>query len=559
MVDGETRDVEWTVNSNYIGIYDIGIIADASDQNVLDPQDITSQSIEITESVDVAINIQSPGSLDEFARGDEIPLKISVTKDGYPLIGVSVTASAEPVFLSEPFNEIGNGVYSKDVNVGGGVPKGSYGVTFYVDDGSHIYTETSSLDINPELDVSLDADKETYEILEPVNLDVHVTKRGQSVEADVQLKLVCDSETESSDGFHVDYGYYSYRHVISKYTPPGVCKFELNTTDEHGNYNFTYNEIVISPSAKEVYKVDFISPESQTKYKKGDSAKIRTKVTYGGDPLETANVTCRDPFSHWSIQLSHVEDGTYYGEYSIPKDAPLDYWILKCGAEENDLFGSDSVGVEITPLELKIEVISPTQTILEVGETARISLKLKYPDNSPLEDATVYIKSGSEIIYLNETSPGTYEADYTVKDQVTHSFDVYAEDRFGNEGFFEGKVILTGGFSPVNLYWFILPFILAVAALAGVVWKRGRREVIIKEEPSKPKIDKRAELQNQIKETERKIRDIEKAKDEVEKEYYERKIDEKTFNRMIQNYEQDRIRLNVELESLKKDLQDMSG
>jgi len=88
-----------------------------------------------------------------------------------------------------------------------------------------------------------------------------------------------------------------------------------------------------------------------------------------------------------------------------------------------------------------------------------------------------------------------------------------------------------------------------------VVWKRGRREVIIKEEPAKVKVDRREELQNKIRETERKIRDIEKAKDEVEKEYYERKIDEKTFNHMIQNYEQDRIRLNVELESLKKELQ----
>ena len=94
--------------------------------------------------------------------------------------------------------------------------------------------------------------------------------------------------------------------------------------------------------------------------------------------------------------------------------------------------------------------------------------------------------------------------------------------------------------------------------MTGVVWRRGKGQIIKKEviikEPSRPKVDKKTDLKEKIVDLDRKISNIEKSKDEVEQEYYQRKIDEKTFNKMVQSYEQERIRLNVERESLKKEL-----
>jgi hypothetical protein len=224
-------------------------------------------------------------------------------------------------------------------------------------------------------------------------------------------------------------------------------------------------------------------------------------------------------------------------------------------AETTDgYFGRKSLDVYVTQLELSLQRISPVQTIFQPGDVAEFKLKLTYPDNKPFRNATVYLKTGSETIRMNETGDGVYEGDYEVRSQGVFSFDVYAEDSFGNSGSFPGEIVLTAGFTPLSLYWLILPFVVVVLILAGVVWKRGRKEIIIKEEPSKPRIDRKTELKNQIAELDRKISDIEKAKEEVENEYYQRKIDEKTFNRMVQNYEQERIRLNVERESLKKEL-----
>ncbi|MCK4497436.1 MAG: hypothetical protein KAU24_04515, partial [Candidatus Aenigmarchaeota archaeon] len=444
------------------------------------------------------------------------------------------------------------------ISIGDTISKGSYIITVFVKRDSQIWTETTNVYVNPELDISLETDKNEYEILDKVTLQGQVLKNGKPVQASIKLKLVCPSRSFMEITLDTDSsGNYLYEYLISMATPAEVCRFELNTKDSEGNYNFTSKEIRIFPSEKEAYRIDFLSPEPGSKYKKGDSVKIRTKISYGDDPLEGAEVLCINPMFEESIELSEVGNGVYDGDYLIGKEAPLGLWILTCVAKTPDeYFGRKSVNVYITPLELKLTRISPSQTNFQPGDVVNILLKLTYPDNKPLENATVYLKVGNQIIYLNETSePGVYEVDYNLEDQGVFTFDVHAEDQFGNERLFPGEIILTAGFAPFSLLWFVLPFVIAVMLLAGVVWKRGRKEVIIKEEPAKPKVDRKTEVKNKIAELDRKINNIEKAKEEVEKEYYERKIDEKTFNRMVQNYEQEKIRLNVERDDLKKELE----
>ncbi len=555
---GESQEVSWVVNSSVIGAYGIGILADALNVDVIEPQSISYQNIEIIEGVNIGIDIQSPVRGETLARGDEFLLETRIMDNEYPLIGGFVTASSEGLFSAVQLNESVDGIYSKTIGVGNTITKGSYIITVFVKKDSQTWTETTNVYVNPELDVSLETDKNDYEILDKVTLQGQVLKNGKPVKASIKLKLVCPSRSFMEITLDTDNsGNYLHEYLISMATPAEVCRFELNTEDSEGNYNFTSKDLRIFPSEKEVYRIDFLSPSLGSKYKKGESVKIRTEVSYGDDPLEGAEVLCINPMFEESIALNEVGNGVYDGDYIIAKEAPLDLWILTCVAKTPDgYFGRKSVNVYITSLDLKLTRISPSQTSFQPGDVANILLKLTYPDNTPFENGTVYLKIGNQIIYMNETDEsGVYEVDYNFEDQGVFTFDVYAEDLFGNTGSFPGDIVLTAGFTPFSLLWFILPFLIAVMLLAGVVWKRGgRKEVIIKEEPAKPRFDRKTEVKNKIAELEKKVKNIQKSKDVVEQEYYERKIDEKTFNRMVQNYEQEVIALNVEIEELKKEL-----
>ncbi|UCD06989.1 MAG: hypothetical protein JSW41_04095 [Candidatus Aenigmatarchaeota archaeon] len=554
---GESQEVSWVVNSSIIGTYGIGILVDALDVDVIEPQSISYQNIEIIKGVNIGIDIQSPVRGETLARGDEFLLKTRIMDNEYPLIGGFVTASSEGLFSAVQLNESVDGIYSKTIGVGNTITKGSYIINVFVKKDSQTWTETTNVYVNPELDVSLETDKNDYEILDKVTLQGQVLKNGKPVKASIKLKLVCPSRSFMEITLDTDSsGNYLHEYLISMATPAEVCRFELNTEDSEGNYNFTSKDLGIFPSEKEVYRIDFFSPSPGSKYKKGESVKIRTEVSYGDDPLEGAEVLCINPMFEESIVLNEVGNGVYDGDYIIAKEAPLDLWILTCVAKTPDgYFGRKSVNVYITSLDLKLTRISPSQTSFQPGDVANILLKLTYPDNTPFENGTVYLKIENQIIYMNETGEsGVYEVDYNFEDQGVFTFDVYAEDPFGNAGSFPGDIVLTAGFTPFSLLWFILPFVIAVMLLAGVVWKRGRKEVIIKEEPSKPRVDRKTEVKNKIAELEKKVKNIQKSKDVVEQEYYERKIDEKTFNRMVQNYEQEVIALNVEIEELKKEL-----
>lgn len=553
---GESKSVEWIISSSQLGNYILGISADATDGNVID-SGTTSKELEIFEGIDIGIEILSPSGGQLFSRGDELLVKIKVTENDYPMAGGFVTASSDG-FFSTQLDYEGNGIYYKTISIADSVVKNSYIIKTYVKKDIQTFSEDTNVYVNPELEVSVNSDKYQYEILEKVRLQGQVLKKGKPIQATVKLELICPArsfkeillETDSSGNFYHEY-------LISMATPTETCEFEFYTEDQYNNYNSTSLEVGIFSSENEVYGIEFIQPVADTKFQKGDPVRIRTKVTYGGEPIEGAVVSCISPLLEDNIRLSDTGDGSYDGEYIIEKSAPSDLWILTCVAAKNESFGRKSVNVHITPLEIKLTEITPsTNDFFQPGDTAKIRLRLAYPDNSPFGNSTVYVKIGNKIIYLNETEPGFYEGDYDVKDQGIFAFDVYAEDQFGNSDMFSSGVVIMSGFAPLNLIWIVLPFVVAVGLLAGVVWKRGKREIIIKENiTEKPKTDKKTEIKEKIAELDRKIKDVEKAKDEVENEYYERKIDEKTFNRMIQNYEQDRIKFSVERDSLIKDLE----
>ncbi len=561
LASGESKQVEWTINSSQFGNYILGLWADATSDGVTD-SGTASRSVEIVKGSDISIDIQSPDTGKTLAMGDEFILKVEVKEGGYQMVGAQVTASSEKLFSSVELDEYSDGIYSKTITVGGGVGKGSHIISFYVKKDSQTFIKTTNVYVNPELDVSLELDSDDYEILDKVKLQGQVLKNGKPVKATIGLRLVCPSRefmeiTLETDGS----GNYQHDHLISTATPAEKCTFELNTVDSDGNYNHTSKEITIFPSGSDVYKVNFVSPLPDKKYDKGDTVKIRVGVLSGDDPLDGAEVVCMNPMLEENIYPQGIGNGNHETSYIIPNIAPDGLWVLTCVAGTDDgSFGKESTSVYINPMELRLEIISPSRTDFQPGEIANIRIKLSYPDNTPFSNSTVYLRIGGQNIYLEETEePGVYETSYEIKGQGA-VIDVYAEDQFGNEGSFSGGIIITAGFAPLNLYWIILPFVIAVLMLAGVVWKKGigrevvRKEVIIRE-PEKPKVDKKAELKERIQELDRKIANIEKARDTVEQEYYERKIDEKTFNKMAQNYEQERIKLNVDRDSLKKELE----
>ncbi len=558
---GESAQVEWTVTPDTSGSYIIGISADATDQWVMD-SGTASRGLEVFRGDDIAIGIRSPEQGATLSRGDSFLAEAMITEGGYPMQGAEATVSSEGLFAPAGLEDSGSGVYSRTISVGSSAEKGSYILNFYVKKDSNTYKAETNVYVDPELEVSLDTDAYEYEILEKVIIQGRVLDNGKPVKATGNLRLACPSRTFKDIVLETDgSGNYLHEYLLSMATPPETCRFELDTVDSHGNYNSTSSEVRIVPSEKETYKVTFISPLPESRFRKGDSVSIRIEATQGGEPLEGAEVRCMNPLLEEGIFLKQQGGGVYEGDYTITRESPSGMWVLTCVASTQDgYFGRKSLNVYITPLDVRLHTISPSKMIFQPGEVADISIALEYPDGRAFENATVYLAIGSERVYLEESGEGVYGGEYEMKSQGVFTFDVYAEDRFGNQGTFPGEIVLTAGFSPVSLYWLVLPFAIAVLLLAGAAWKvglgRGRviREEVVAREPVKKKVDRKEEIRKRIGELERKLKNIEKSKDVVEQEYYDRKVDEKTFNRMVQNFEQEIIAVNVEIEELKKEL-----
>ncbi len=203
---------------------------------------------------------------------------------------------------------------------------------------------------------------------------------------------------------------------------------------------------------------------------------------------------------------------------------------------------------------LVINVISPQEKAFFILENdVGFVVKVSYTNGTRPAEANVTLIINKRHVPLYEAgAEGLYETVYNAKDEPFIQFYVTAEDAAGNSARtrLSGVIITYWGLN-VMLVVFIMFFLLLIA----VFWTRRRPDRVVERfvyGGPLPAEDRRSELSSSLKRLEARKTTLEKAKEAAERAYYKRTIDEKTFREMLEHYEEELIKVNIEIINAKR-------
>lgn len=541
---GDSQGVSWEVSPSVADSFSMRVVA----QSTAAGESYVYFSAFISPPDVIAIEVMSPGQGETFSRGDEIPLGLRVTMNGEPVEGMFPTASASRELFSELLLSFDHASeeYRKSP-VMHGTAGGDYTITFALDELS----EEVEISVDPELDVSFSTDSDSYQTGELMSITGEVRKRGSPVDADAELEILCEgfSDTESID---VSNGEIVYGYILPS-MPSSPCSLNLMVTDEYGNAGSAAAVIIVTKSPNDVYSLAIESPADGQVFTTGDAVDITVSVSTADDsPVEGAQVFCTDVHGNYNTNLSETTSpGRYSASPRAERLRDREEWRISCTATTTDgLFGSNHRKVLVKPV-ITIDVLSPTEATVEVGRTLQFRVQV-LSDGMFLEDANVYMMTDDGVTtFLNYTANGKYEAEYLVQKGVQPTLEVFAYDSFQNSG---STIIELNPVSTTVVNWLGIGLAgTGVALLLGLLF-------LYRTEPGRRLLkgpDRRSVLSNKLKDLRKEESALDKAKESAEVEYYQRKITESEFREMMEDYEEDLLRVKAEIEEFMKELKSL--
>ncbi|MBI4167973.1 MAG: hypothetical protein HY515_03385 [Candidatus Aenigmarchaeota archaeon] len=322
--------------------------------------------------------------------------------------------------------------------------------------------------------------------------------------------------------------------------------------------------------------IGFITPANGERFYREDNLTIKLRVTKGGLPVNDASVVCKlvfpgQPSAGATIELLSVgefftdtyqitendikEGGVYYRDYQIGRGDPTQIWIIKCVAQKDGEKGGGSRSIRVVNSLIIIDFLSPTESAVENGARLDVIVRAYYQDGSPVRNALVLIEdSDGRLAKMDKLSDsGIFEfKNYdTISNSDYLSMTATASDDAGNAGKKSIVFRVVKNNLPGMLYklWWTIPMVITIILLTLYLEKQV--ELSYTQNVSKPK-----KLKNEIEDLEEERRNITSAKALVEENYYRRKIDEKAFRRMMEDYEQKAIEINIKIKRLKEELKE---
>jgi hypothetical protein len=544
----------WLVNSTQGGTFEMRVVAESQFAGTVFEEFMA----EITLPGVILIQALSPrdSPKQSFSRGDTMPLKILVTENGEPEPGLSPTASFSGSLYSKiALDSLGDGTYSGSIDIPV-TAEGGYIITFEVGD----VQKDVSIVVDPSLEVTLNTDRRDYNTLDTMLINGTVLKKGIPVEARAVIELNCKGgwKTDICDLNSDPEGFFKYEYMLPDDTPSGACSLKARATDDSENTGSATTEINISKSELDVYTLYFLSPlEGGRVFFSGDAMNVKVKVLFGSIAVENAEVVCADAYGNFNIVLNRSGQGEYSTTIATERNPRDNNRTFRCKARTSDgLRGSGFVNIVVKP-EIHIDVIEPKpeKEEIEKGETLHIMLQVSYSDVGYMEDGSVLMAIGNETVRLDYTRNGIYETDYEVTSLGELSFDFLAADNLGNTEIC--NITITSIVYP-RINWpgiaMLLAGILTLGFLVFVLkTKRGRaiaRTMIRVTE-------RKSVLEDRIRDLEKERSAIEKAKEEAELEYYQRKITEAEFKKMMENYEQEILKIEAEIQEFRSEMESL--
>jgi hypothetical protein len=551
MNHGDLIRFYWEVSSNQAGTFETRVVADAALDGVIDGH--ADFIVETIPPGIIDIQIKSPDQSKKFFRGDIAELEIEVTKDGNPISGLN------PKFWFarsyDYLEDNGDGGYSGSLIIPN-YAEGDYDITY---DAEGVQ-ESVQIIVDPSLKVSVATDKYNYETLENVVINGYVSKSDIQIEADLEIKINCIDWSNTFDVNTDKDGNFIYMIRLPGGISPGVCSVIAEAVDDFNNKGSAFTGIKISKSEFDVYELIFHSPTENEVFTSGDVMNIIVKVLLDSRPIDGADVRCADPYGQYNIKLNDSGPGLYYATVEAKRKPDKSERVLSCEANTVDGYtGGGFVNIVVKP-SISIEVIEPEIKEVELGQTILFKI-LVHIDKAPLEEGVVQMTLGNETKILNYSGSGLYRTEYPVTSEGQLFFTIFAQDPFGNVGS-ESTSIISRSISRIN--WAAITLIAAGLIIIGSIWfayKTRKGKTIVKtvyktvtKGPARKTV-----LENKIKDLEKEKKALEKAKEDAEMEYYHREITEKEFRKMMENYEQELLKVEEEINEFKQELENLKG
>ncbi|MBI3413060.1 MAG: hypothetical protein HY051_03205 [Candidatus Aenigmarchaeota archaeon] len=332
----------------------------------------------------------------------------------------------------------------------------------------------------------------------------------------------------------------------------------------------------IQKDAADLLGVEFITPAIGERFYRGNNLTMNLRVSRDGVPLKDASVLCKLSFpglpeagataellpagdffaDTYQITGNDVRSGgVYYRDYHIGWGDPTQTWVIKCAAEKNGERGGASRPIKVVNTPILIEFLSPPKALLENGEDIDVMVRAYYQNGDPVKNGIVLLEDSdgrqAQMEQVSDSGIFEFRKYDTASDNNYLSLSATAIDDAGNGG--KNSVIfrIVKNTLPDTAYklWWTLPMIITIILLT--VYLEKQIELSYTENTSRPKI-----LKNRIAELQDEKRDIVNTKSAIEEKYYRRKIDEGTFRRMMERYEQESTEIDVKIRRLKEELEE---
>lgn len=336
-------------------------------------------------------------------------------------------------------------------------------------------------------------------------------------------------------------------------------------------------QVFISKGGTESLTTEFITPANNERFYRGGNLTLKVRVSKDGAPINDANVSCNlmfpGPFRPVTpINLIRVGDfftdtyqitesdvrsgGIYYQDYQIGRGDPTQTWVIKCVAKTSGWQGGASRSVRVVNSQILMDFLSPSEIVVENGAHLDVMLRVYYQDGSPAVNALVVLEDSdgrlAKLDKLSDSGIYGFKNYDTTSDNDYLAVTAIASDDMGNAG--KKSIVLRIVRNNIGqmMYklWWTVPMVMTIILLTLYLEKQV--ELSYADSVSRPK-----KLKNSIAELEQERGLISASKASVEENYYKRKVDEKAFRHMMEDYERKFIELGIKIKQLKRELRDL--
>jgi hypothetical protein len=586
LLAGQYIDLNWTANFKETGAHVIGISANGSAPRVINRS--LTKTLDV-KNKSISIVILSPEENEAFPKGDTIYLKAYISSEGIPVPNLyPVIATLPPYdFLTtilyddgKHYDNLSNdGIYGGTLDIPASIPTDDprYTLIFQAEN----YESRTNILVDPTLSITAKTNSNSYSSGDNIIISGSVSRKGKPVAASMTVRILLDGKDKDEKTFDINGSYsYSYQNNFVQ-TSDSKLEFEILASDNYTNTGRKSVNVTLNAFKGETLNISLQTDKGN--YSRNERMAITTKVFYLGQQQSGVNVSCK--FIGNDIQLKETGD-SYKGEYRIPANARLSTLPLICFVNKPKP-GEVEKYIKIEPMRLNITIISPkpisdNPTTIYVGNVTNLKVIVKYPDGKPVVNGSIQIISGNQpIVNMVYIGNGTYIAEgMRGSASGVTSFMIQAQDASQNNGT-NNVTAVFGTYQGSGMEWLLL--IPAGIAIAFFVWyyymktredepppkiqiqekiirlpmRERVREVVyrpIRMPVQQRRIDPVTRLRLELDKLEERKRTTESAKELAEQQYYKRQIDESTFNKLMQDYEEKLIEMDAAIKQKKKEL-----